>query len=57
MDVLWALVFLTMMLRVGKDRQKRNQRKKTKKTQGQTASDKTKEKIYRKKNRKDARIV
>ena len=57
MDVLWALVFLTMMLRVGKDRQKRNQRKKTKKTQGQTASDKIKAKIYRKKNIKDARIV
>ena len=54
MDVLWALVFLTMMLRVGKDRQKRNQRKKTKKTQGQTASDKIKAKIYRKKNIKDA---
>ena len=37
-DVLWALVFLTMMLRVGKDRQKRDKRKK-KKNQGQTASD------------------
>ena len=43
-DVLWALVFLTMMLRVGKDRHKRNQRKKTKKTQGQIASNKVKAK-------------
>ena len=46
-DVLWALVFLTMMLRIGKDTQKRDKRKKktnkkrkTKKTQGQTALDK-----------------
>ena len=38
MDVLWALVFLTMMLRIGKDRQKRDKRKK-RKNQGQTASD------------------
>ena len=27
-DVLWALVFLAMMLRIGKDRQKRDKRKK-----------------------------
>ena len=42
MDVLWALVFLTIILRIGKDRQKRDKRKKKKKkkkTQGQTASD------------------
>ena len=38
MDVLWALVFLTMMLRIGKDRQKRDKRKK-RKNQEQTASD------------------
>ena len=44
MDVLWALFFLTMMLRARNDRQKRNQRKKTKKNQGQTASDKVREK-------------
>ena len=43
--ILLALVFLTMMLRVGKDRQKRDKRKKTKKNQGQTASDKVREKI------------
>ena len=45
MDVLWALVFLTMMPKVGKDREKRDKRKKTKKNQGQTASDKVREKI------------
>ena len=44
MDVLWALVFPTMMLRVGKDRQKRDKRKKTKKNQGQIASDKVRKK-------------
>ena len=33
-----------MMLRVGNDRQKRNQRKKHKENQGQTASDRVKEK-------------
>ena len=38
MDVLWALVFLTMMLKIGKDRQKRDKRRK-RKNQGQTASD------------------
>ena len=44
MDVLWTLVFLTMMLRVGNDRQKRDKIKKTKKNQGQTTSDKVREK-------------
>ena len=29
-DVLWALVFLTMMLRIGKDRQEKKKKKKTK---------------------------
>ena len=38
-DVLWALVFLTMMLRLQYDKQKRDKEEKTKKTQGQTASD------------------
>ena len=37
-DVLWALVFLTMMLRLEYDRWKRDKEEKTKKTQGQTAS-------------------
>ena len=32
-DVLWALVFLTMMLRIGKDTQKRDKRKKKKNKQ------------------------
>jgi len=42
-----------MVLRVGKDRQKRNQRKRTKKTQGQIASDKVKaKKKYRKEQSK-----
>ena len=50
MVVLWALVFLTMMLRVGKDRQKRDKREK-RKTQGQTTSEKVKAK---KKNLHDA---
>ena len=36
-DVLRALVFLTMMLRIGKDRQKRD-KKKERKSQGQTVS-------------------
>ena len=40
-NVLWALVFLTMMLRIGNGRQKRDKRKKEKKKkkQGQTMSD------------------
>ena len=41
---LWALDFLTMMLRVGKKRPKQKPQKENKENQGQTASDRVKEK-------------
>ena len=44
MDVLWALVFLTMILKTRKDRQKRDKRQKRRKTQRQTTSNKVREK-------------
>ena len=37
MVFLFALVFLTMMLRVGKDRQKQKPKKENKENQGKTA--------------------
>ena len=48
-DVLWALVFLTMMVKSRKDRQKRDKRQ-NKKNQGQTTSYNKKKKEKKKKD-------
>ena len=49
-----ALVFLVMMLRLEYDRQNRTKKRKTKKTQGQTASNKVRAKNIKKNNLYDA---
>ena len=56
MDVLWALVVLTMILRVGNDRQKRDKKRKKrkKKNQGQTTSNMIRAQKIKKNNLYDA---